>query len=301
MPTSRTGVNLNESGNVLAIYKQNNITIYTEVDDVWNSYSESVNSGETNRTNFPRMVQLNASGDIMIFGHNLSYQTTSFHDVKIMFKDSTTTWSTPIKYDSVKSIGGGISINDNSSDINDDTSNPSVHIYQKTGDLYSSDTSWSNLIRDISIENSKNTAISLNASGDMIAIGMPCANNNYGVTKTYKRSSNSWNLLYTISGEKDKHGLGGSVSLNNEGNIIALGGYMHDDTITDFSQGHVEIWKYIESNNELTQLGVDIDCVDTATAQIQVELNSLGDRIIIGNNKYVEENWNGHVFVYEYG
>ena len=101
-----------------------------------------------------------------------------------------------------------------------------------------------------------------------------------------------------IDGEAASDESGYSVSLNDDGSIVAIGAYKNDGTDSD--SGHVRVYQY--SNSAWRQLGADIDGEDrTDYSGYSVSLSSDGSIVAIGA-KYNDGNgqWSGHVRIYKY-
>ena len=111
-----------------------------------------------------------------------------------------------------------------------------------------------------------------------------------------------------IDGEAEGDESGYSVSLNSDGDRVAIGAYQNDGTDGNVAgAGHVRIYERDEGNTTVeplgwTQLGSDID--GEAAGDLSgylVSLDSDGDRVAIG--AYGNDgtaNAAGHVRIYEY-
>ena len=153
-----------------------------------------------------------------------------------------------------------------------------VRVYQWDGD----DNKWIQKGADIEGEDSNyefGTSVSLNSDGSIVAIGAPQAlvdngNSKAGHVKVYKWDSNNSSWAQhgnVIEGERHTsfpltnvgESFGWSVSLNLEGNIVAIGGIGHDllpfdGSINGQNYGVVRIYQLNSSNNSWYQLGDDI-------------------------------------------
>ena len=153
-------------------------------------------------------------------------------------------------------------------------------------------------------------SVALNSNGDRVAIGaysngvgVTIGNSTYspGHVRVYEYSSGSWTQLGSdIDGEGASDESGAVVSLNSNGDRVAIGANGNDDAGTD--AGHVRVYEY--SSGSWTQLGSDIDgeaAGDQSGYHKSVSMNSDGNRVAIGAP------WNddagtdaGQVRVYEY-
>ena len=102
-------------------------------------------------------------------------------------------------------------------------------------------------------------SVSLNNSGNILAIGARESNangTNSGQTKVYEWDGVTWNLIGSpINGEASQDFSGYAVSLNNAGNILAIGAIDNDGGGS--SAGHTRIYEW--DGSAWTQKGSDID------------------------------------------
>jgi hypothetical protein len=104
-----------------------------------------------------------------------------------------------------------------------------------------------------------------------------------------------------IDGEAADDESGISVSLDSDGDRVAIGARYNDGTATD--AGHVRVYEY--SNSSWSQLGSDIDGErEDDYSGRSVSLDSDGDRVAIGAYYNEGNDGNvasaGHVRIYEY-
>ena len=153
---------------------------------------------------------------------------------------------------------------------------------------------WVQLGQTISggVLNSGVRSVSINSIGDIIAFGSEgedLATGIDGVVRVYRWNGAIWSKIgEDISGDTSNFLLGRTVSLNQEGNIFAVGAY-------EVGAQTVCVYKYNES--EWSQLGQTIVApAFTTTYGDAISLNAKGDRLAIGDqNKY-----SGAVEVYEF-
>ena len=171
---------------------------------------------------------------------------------------------------------------------------------------------WNRLGQDIDGESAGDWSgfyTALSSDGTIVAIGAYAANNTRGQVRVYKYDVNKttantdqssptygpvgWNRLgEDIDGEPSTANYAGVVSLNSDGTIVAIGGY-----ITNTNTGHVRVYKYdvnktVANTNQSSstfgpvgwnRLGQDIR--GTAVNQNfgnSVSLNSLGNILAVG-------------------
>ena len=189
--------------------------------------------------------------------------------------------------------------------LNDGNGSNSGHtrIYQYNG------TSWVQLGQDIDGEatgDNSGYSVSLNSSGNIVAIGAYSNDGGNGVdsghTRIYQYIAGSWTQIgQDIEGEAQNDNSGISVSLNSAGDIVAIGAPFNDgDNVTD--SGSTRIYQYDFKNNTWTQLGEDIDGEAAGDESgYSVSLNSAGDIVAIGASLNDGNGTkSGHTRIYEY-
>ena len=175
-----------------------------------------------------------------------------------------------------------------------------VRIYR-----YTNDVSWVLISQDIdgtTQYDSFGYSVSLNGDGTLVACGatgnmLPTPST--GHVKVYEYiSDGSWIPQgQTISGEALNDYSGYSVSLNKQGNILAIGAPYNDGSANN--AGHVKIYKY--NGVSWIQIDTDIDG-DLANERLghSVALNGLGNRLAVGApGGYNSSGYSGFVKVYQ--
>ena len=190
--------------------------------------------------------------------------------------------------------------------LNDGNGDGSGHtrIYEWNG------SSWTQLGQDIDGEvgglfagDQSGISVSMNSAGDRIAIGATGNDGggfNSGHTRIYEYNTNttSWvKLGQDIDGEAAGDQSGNSVSINAEGNRVAIGARYNSGY-----RGHTRIYEYNTNTSSWTQLGQDIDG-EAAYDQsgYSVSMNAAGNRVAIGA-PYNDGNGtnSGHTQIYEW-
>ncbi|MBU2926745.1 T9SS type A sorting domain-containing protein [Winogradskyella psychrotolerans] len=150
-------------------------------------------------------------------------------------------------------------------------------------------------------------SISLSSDGSIIAIGAPENNGNYnnsGHVRVYENQNGSWiQVGQDIDGEAAGDASGYSVSLSDDGNIIAIGAVgndgndENDETLNHL--GHVRV--YYNVSDTWIQLGQDMDGEAHADySGYSVSLSSDGSIVAIGALFNNDNGLNsGHVRVYD--
>ena len=158
-------------------------------------------------------------------------------------------------------------------------------------------------INGITIFNNSGNSISMNSAGDRVAIGSSKYGSHSGHVRVYEWNETSWTQLGPdINGEDTYGSFGYSVSMNSAGDRVAIGAILGND-VSGADSGHVRVFRYDQTNDTWTQLGVNIDgeAVDDKFG-FSVSMNSAGDRVaigaIFGTNNNNEKS--GHVRVYQY-
>ena len=102
-------------------------------------------------------------------------------------------------------------------------------------------------------------SVSMDSDGDRVAIGAyrnDGTGTSAGHVRVYQYSNSSWSQLGSdIDGEAAGDNFGYSVSMNSDGDRVAIGAHLNDGTASQ--AGHVRVYEY--SSGSWTQLGNDID------------------------------------------
>ena len=173
-----------------------------------------------------------------------------------------------------------------------------VRVYQWSG------SDWSQLgavINGESREDNFGYAVSLSADGSRLAIGALRNNGNgpdAGHVRVYQWSGANWTQLGgDIDGEAMNDIFGASVSLSDDGNLVAIGAPQNDGNGTN--SGHVRVYQL--SGSAWTQLGADINGEMVMDHSGSVSLSADGSRLAIGapqNDGNGRDS--GHVRVYQW-
>ena len=161
---------------------------------------------------------------------------------------------------------------------------------------------WGQLGLDISgtqVSEYSGWSVSLSADGTTVAIGSyfydkaggtTDTGTSEGRTRVYKYNGTAWGQLgLDISGTQAQEYSGISVSLSEDGTIVAIGSHAYDKAggITDTStgEGRTRVYKY--NGTSWTQLGLDV--LGTQVAEgcgYSVTLSADGTTVAIGSNGY---------------
>lgn len=161
---------------------------------------------------------------------------------------------------------------------------------------------WLQVGSDINGEASEDRsgfAVSMSSDGSRVAIGAPLNNNLAGHTRIYEWDGNNWTQLGTdIDGELANSWVGSSVSLSDNGNIVAIGAYRNDDNGDD--AGQVQIFEW--DGNNWIQLGTNINGeAANDWAGVSISLSADGHTLAIGASYNDDGGINaGNVKVYKW-
>jgi Secretion system C-terminal sorting domain len=139
-------------------------------------------------------------------------------------------------------------------------------------------------------------AVSLNAPGDILAVGSRFTN----IVRVYQNISNVWTQIGAdIIGEVGTDNFGYSVSLNGAGDVLAVGA-INNQGVNGVNSGHVRVYLFIGTS--WIQIGQDIDgeAANDFSGE-SVSLNDAGTVVAIGATLNDGNGSNsGHARVYEY-
>eukprot|EP00979_Chaetoceros_neogracilis_P015082 scaffold5356_cov165-Chaetoceros_neogracile.AAC.2 len=168
-----------------------------------------------------------------------------------------------------------------------------------------SETSWVQRGKDINGEASEDdsgNSVSLSNDGTVVAIGASGNNNengwDSGHVRVYAWDSTSWVQRGSdIDGEAAEDSSGGSVSLSNDGTVVAIGASKNNG-VNGSNSGHVRV--YVWDSTSWVQRGSDIDGeASSDSSGNSVSLSNDGTVVAIGG-PFNDGNGNasGHVRVY---
>lgn len=168
-----------------------------------------------------------------------------------------------------------------------------VRIYENQSDT------WEQIGNDIDGENPEDNsgfAVSMNEDGSIVAIGAPNNTNTIegaGHVRVYVFETNNWvQIGQDIDGEALNDKFGGAVSLNNLGNILAVGARDHNGI------GHVKVYENLADT--WTQIGSNINGEAIGDEfGVSVSLNASGSILAVGaqfNSGFIADA--GHVRIF---
>ena len=281
------------------------VRVFQNVSGVWTQIGADLN-GDSVGSNFGSSVSISDDGSIVAAG---SFNNGGIGYVKV-YKNISGVW-TQIGNNivgvengdffskvSLSSDGNSIAIGASSYDGNGANSGL-VRVYQNVSGVW---TQIGNNIIGEAAGDSFGRSISLSADGSIVAIGAPLYGGiNFGRVQVYQNIAGVWtqigdNIDGEINCSTGSTEFGGSVSLSDNGNILAIGG--HGNCGNGIESGHVRIYQNI--SGVWTQIGVDIDGEAAYDySGISVSLSSDGSVLAIGApSNDGNGNSSGHVRVY---
>ena len=143
-------------------------------------------------------------------------------------------------------------------------------------------------------------SLSLSDNGTILAIGAYLSDvngNKSGQVKVYEYSNNTWAQLGSnINGEAADHYSGSSVSLSDDGSILAIGARGVNN-----GGGRVKVYEYFNVIGSWMQRGYDLDGLGGDNFGRSVSLSSDGTILAVGGDEHYGNGINsGYVKVYEY-
>jgi len=272
-------VSLSADGSVVAIGAQHNngngvdaghVRIYKNLSGIWTQIGSDID-GEVERDHSGCSVSLNSDGSVIAIGayKNDLYDTlnTERGHVRI-YRDSSgiwvqvgvdingeAAWDESGKSVSLSADGSIVAIGAHHNDGNGFNAGH-VRIYKNISGT------WTQIGNDIDGEAAGDRFgyyVSLSADGTVVAIGAPWNDGNgsdAGHVRIYKNISGTWTQIGNdIDGEVADDLSGGSVSLNTNGSIVAIGASGSDSNGSE--SGHVRIYENIAGT--WIQIGVNIN------------------------------------------
>jgi hypothetical protein len=311
-----SSISLSSDGSIVAIgaIDENGndagyVKVYQNLSDTWSQLGGNI-SGEAEKDHSGFSVSLSSDGSVVAIGAFLNDGNGEDAGHVRVYKNVSGTW-TQIGSDidgeaegdwfgfsiNLSADGSVVAIGAPSNNENGEYAGH-VRIYKNIAGT------WTQIGLDIDGEKSWNkcgASVSLNSDGSIVAIG---ANENdqngmrSGHVRIYENISGTWAQVGTdIDGEKEGDQSGGSISLNSDGSIIAIGACLNDENGT--RSGHVRIYKNISGT--WIQIGADIDGeAEKDESGRSISLSSDGSVVAIGaylNDGNGEDA--GHVRIYK--
>ena len=319
-------VSLSNDGNIVAIGANYNdgvngsdsghVRVYKYIDSSWNQLGDDID-GEATLDYSGTSVSLSNDGTIVAIGANYNDGVNGSNSGHVrIFEYTDSSWN-KLGDDidgeaagdesgflvSLSGDGQIVAIGANGNDGVNGSDSGHVRVYKYI------DSSWNKIGDDIdgeAIYDYSGWSVSLSSDGTIVAIGAigndgVNGSNSGGHVRIFEYTDSSWNQLGDdIDGEAPGNWSGTSVSLSNDGNIVAIGAN-YNDGVNGSNSGHVRVYKYIDSS--WNQLGDDIDGEATLDySGTSVSLSNDGTIVAIGANYNdgVNGSNSGHVRIFEY-
>jgi len=296
---SGKSVSLSSDGTIVAIgapendgipFKSGHVRIYQNNNGTWTQIGEDID-GEASGDESGTSVSLSSDGSVVAIGAPKNDNENGGYAGQVrIYENISGTW-TQIGSDIDGEVNGdysgsSVSLSSDGSIVaigaryNNGNASASGHvrIYQNI------DGTWTQIGADIdgkSADDYFGSSVSLSSDGSIIAIGATDYEGfgGPGYVQIYENISGTWTQIGSdIEGEASGDGSGGSVSLNADGSIIAIGAGLNDGG-GNYS-GHVRIYQYIEGI--WTQVGSDIDGESEGDLFANVSLSKDGSIVAIG-------------------
>ena len=280
MDISGWSVSLSSDGSTVAIgafkfdSNRGRVRIYKLIGGVWTQAGSNID-GEYVSDYSGWSVSLSGGGSIVAIGAYLNddggYSSGHVRVYKLIGSTWTQVGSDINGEDDSDLSGGSVSLSDDGSIVaigatgNDgidgtDTSRGHVRVYGFTGGA------WTQIGSDIDGEaagDRSGHSVSLSGDGSSVAISSTVNDGVNGIdsghVRVYKLIGSVWTQVGDdIDGEAAGDGSGGSVSLSDDGSIVAIGAAGNDGIDgTDSNRGHVRVYQLI--GDVWTQIGSDLD------------------------------------------
>ena len=298
------------SGSAITGLSKGQISCYEFLNGTWSQLGSYIN-GEAAFDYFGTSVAINASGNIIAggaysndgvngvgSGHVRVYEyiagvwTQLGNDIDGEAPDDRCGWSV-----SLNDSGYRVAVGSPQNDGNGYNSG-SARVYDWNG------SSWTQVGSDINGEavgDHSGNSVSLNASGNILAVGAIYNQDNgthSGHVRIYENIGNSWvQIGGDIDGEAAIDESARSISLDSVGHKIVIGAHANDGNGID--SGHARLYRYL--NGSWVKVGDDIDGENADdNCGRSVCLSSNGNRVVIGSPQNDANGSDaGHVRVYK--
>jgi len=306
---SGTSVSLNSDGSVVAIGSPGNnsftgyVRIYKNNAGTWEQIGSNI-YGEATGNLFGYSVSVNSDGSIVAIGgpRNNGSAVRSGH-VRV-YKNNAGTWEqigTDINGEAAEDLlGWAVSLNSDGTVIaigatknsENETNSGHVRVYKNNAGT------WGQVGADIDGESAFDYfGYSVDISADGLTIAAGAYKNDgtaadAGHVRVYKNDAGTWSQVGTdIDGEAEDDRFGSTVSLSQDGLIVAIGAPNNDGGADD--AGHVRV--YQNNNGTWGQVNNDIDGeTEYDNLGKSVSISSDGSKLVCG----VPSNANGQVKVF---
>lgn len=273
---SGRSVSLSGDGSIVAIGAYNNdgtgsssghVRVFKEVNGTWEQIGEDID-GEAAGDQSGRSVSLSADGNILSIGADNNDDNGDFSGHVRVFQNIDNTWmqlGNDINGDNISDhLGYSVSLSADGTllaigvpyDDNSGNNSGKVKVYQNVNE------DWVQLgvdILGVFANDRFGWSVSLSDDGTTVAAGAPYSDENgadAGQVRVFRLIDGDWEQQgEAINGEEEENNFGYSVSLNNDGNTVAVGAIGYSNNGLFF--GQVRVYQYID--NTWVQLGQNLD------------------------------------------
>lgn len=313
-----TSVAISSNGNTIAAGAYQNdgngsnsghVRVYRYINDKWAQLGSDID-GEAPNDESGSSIALSGNGNTIIIGAAANDGNGNRSGHVRVFELKNNNWvqkGTDIDGEAIgDKFGWSVDISENGNIIsagaifNDGNSSSSGHVR-----AYSfKNNSWIQLGSDIDGDyegDQLGNAVSLSKDGAYLAVGAYGNDengSNAGEVKVFKYENSIWKQVGSdINGESADDYFGGSLSISDDGSVLAVGASRNDAGGTD--RGHVRVYEL--KSNVWVQRGTDLDGNKDNDYFSGVSVSGNGNRIIVGasgNDDYA--NNAGQLSVYNY-
>ena len=309
-------VSLSSDGTIVAIGARYNdgtasnaghVRVYQYANSTWSQLGSDID-GEAGNDQSGWSVSLSSDGTIVAIGARFNDGTAGNAGHVRVYQYANSTWN-QLGNDIDGEVG-----NDQSGwsvSLSSDGTIVAIGAINNSGSVYGAghvrvyqyaNSTWSQLGSDIDGEaayDNSGYSVSLSSDGTIVAIGAwknAGGGSEVGHVRVYQYASSTWTQLGSdIDGEASTDYFGYSVSLSNDGTILAVGALLNDGAGSN--AGHVRVYQY--ANSTWSQLGSDIDgAVAGEEFGNSVSLSSDGTILAVGARS--SSSSTGHTQLYKY-
>lgn len=239
-------VSLDSSGTTIAIIDaQVKVSVYKINNGTWEQIGQSISENSNNL----RSLAFSLDGSVFAFSTSASGENTEIKGFVSIYRNISNNW---IKIgdiiegeDDESDFGASLSLNTDGSivAIGGDTYNLSstgfVKIYENISDQW---TQIGKTIRGEEVGDACGTSVSLSSDGSFVAVGAGYNQNWTGHIRVFHNNDGKWRQIGNdINGESVSSLFGGSVSLSQDGLVVAGGAIWGDGTVPRSGQVGVYI------------------------------------------------------------
>ena len=308
-----TSISLSDDGNFMAVGSSSLsiVRIYQLVSNNWVQIGQDILGLDPNNS-FGWSISISGDGNTLIASSRASNEdpvNPAMNKVRV-FENVSGNWtqigSTLFPPNSSDDFGFSVSINyDGSVIVIGSRTNNSGIITSGLVEVYENiSNSWFQIGNDIYGDGQYDNfgfSVSIDSTGNIIAIGARYDRSdpiNTGYVKIYENISGSWLLIGNkIKGQADNDQFGWSVSINSNGNVVAIGAPYNNN---NYNFGQVSIYENISNNWAL--VGYPIYGNQNSGFGRSVSINNLGNIVAVGSpysNPLNPSYTNGIISVYE--